>query len=74
MLEILGESNGEYSNEFLVECKKCGEETKNEFISDSFVLRFKATCEKCGESREFRFNSTQWQRQPRPERADEPSD
>ncbi len=64
MLEILGESNSEYGAEFLVECKKCGEETKNKFLRDPMALRFKATCGECGRSSEFSFNITQWEGRP----------
>ena len=64
MLEITAKSDIQHGDAFWVECKKCGVETQNQFLRDSFVLRFKANCEKCGESREFRFNSTKWAGRP----------
>ncbi len=64
MLEIVGKSDIQHGDGFWVECKECGQETKNEFLSDPMDLRFKATCSECGESREFRFNITQWEGRP----------
>ena len=60
MLEIIGKSDIEHSDAFLVKCEKCGVETMNEFLRVPVVLRFKATCEKCGQSSVFRLNGTQW--------------
>ncbi len=64
MLDIVGNTDSERGGLFLLKCKKCGEETTNEWVRDPFVLSFNATCKKCVESGEFRLNGPQWTQLP----------
>ncbi len=60
MLDIVGNTDSERGGLFLLKCKKCGEETTNNWVGDPFALRFNATCGKCGEFGEFRLNIPKW--------------
>ncbi len=60
MLEIAGKSDIQHGDGFWITCKKCGTETKNKWLRDPIVMRFKATCEECKESRDFKLDVTRW--------------
>lgn len=58
MLDLTGKTQADYFNMY---CKKCGEQTKNEYLGwDPGVPHFRATCTKCGESGRWKLPVPLW--------------